>query len=134
MLGVPTVAPDSESVLTTHHSLLTTKKAKRVKKEKLPEPVKPVGAVRALYFGPPPSAPSDKSSKVQSKAEKPKRVKQKNDPAKVKAARYLRDRYTEEINRGDYLVSNGKYDVSRLIENVALPKGAVPVDQKLLAA
>ena len=113
-------------------------KPKRAKKPApaIPQPVKSklprIG--RALMFAPPApvevaKTPGEKQPKV-----KPPKVKKKNDPEKVKAARYIRDRYMEEINRGEHLVSHAKYDVSRLIENVALPDGAVPVDQKLLAA
>ena len=55
------------------------------------------------------------------KKEKPKRekvkVEKKNDPKLVKAARELRDRYLEEINQNPILTSNGKYEVSRLIES-----------------
>ena len=79
----------------------------------------------------------EENAKKAPKQKPPKapRVKQKNDPEKVKAARYVRDRYMEEINRGDYLVSNGKYDVTRLVENAPVPVGKlVPPDQKLLAA
>ncbi|HQY87947.1 MAG TPA: hypothetical protein PK402_04765 [Tepidisphaeraceae bacterium] len=95
---------------------------------------------RAMMFAPPAAAPATTAPTVKQPKVKSPKVKKKNDPEKVKAARYLRDRYTEEINRGEYLVSNGKYDVSRLIENAPVPVGKLtgepcaPPDQKLLAA
>jgi hypothetical protein len=49
------------------------------------------------------------------RAEKPKRekrVKQKNDPKYVAAARELRDRWLERVNATP-LVAEGKYDVTR---------------------
>jgi hypothetical protein len=48
--------------------------------------------------------------------EKAPRVKTKNNPKFVSAARELRDRYLEQINsRGLLPAANGKYDVSRAI-------------------
>lgn len=63
--------------------------------------------------------------------EKPKREprqKAKNDPRLVAAARELRDRWLERVNAGE-LRSEGKYDVSRSLENH--PQTDAP---KLLAA
>jgi N-acetylglutamate synthase-like GNAT family acetyltransferase len=48
------------------------------------------------------------------KRERPKRVKTKNDPKHIAAARELRDRYLEELNSGRLsLTGEGKYEVSR---------------------
>jgi len=50
------------------------------------------------------------------KAPRPPRVKAKNDPRLVAAARELRDRWLEQVNAGLYLpTGNAKYDVGRLI-------------------
>lgn len=82
----------------------------------------------------PPSLPADRQSRVAPKtslapptsvapvvAEKRPRepkVKVKNDPRLVAAARELRDRWLEQVNATPLLAS-GKYDVSRVIEGNA---------------
>ena len=60
------------------------------------------------------------------KPKRPAREKVKADPAHVAAARELRDRYLEYVNGehfnsgvvadGNRVLPNGKYDVSRIIE------------------
>lgn len=56
------------------------------------------------------------------KAKRPRKVRQKNDPKYVKAARELRDRYLEEVNTGRFLpAANGKYDVSRQLMSAPGP-------------
>jgi len=54
-------------------------------------------------------------AKAQAKRERPKRVKQKNDPKYIAAARELRDKYLEQVDAGLILPpsANGKYDVGR---------------------
>ncbi|HQY88514.1 MAG TPA: hypothetical protein PK402_07635, partial [Tepidisphaeraceae bacterium] len=71
----------------------------------------------AIYFTPP---VVEKPKAEKAKKEKAPKVKQKNDPKLVKAARELRDRYLEEVNQNPTLVSNGKYDVARLVEKTTV--------------
>jgi hypothetical protein len=70
-------------------------------------------AAGGLRFGP---SPQEKAAE-KAKEQKPK-VKYKNDPQYVAAARELRDRYIEQINAGLLLPPSacGKYDVSRALE------------------
>ena len=63
-----------------------------------------------LWFGPPPSEKA-KVEKV-----KTPRVKRKNDPKMIAAARELRDRYLEQFNSG-LVLSGGKYEVCKQIES-----------------
>jgi hypothetical protein len=49
------------------------------------------------------------------KKEKPKKVKRKNDPRLVSAARELRDRWMERVNDEGIALPSGKYDVARAI-------------------
>ena len=64
--------------------------------------------------------------------EKKPRVKLKNDPAHVAAARELRDRYLEQFNSG-LVLPGGKYDVCRVID--AKPaKPQAMVEAKMIAA
>jgi|GEM_PF-1427360 len=71
-----------------------------------------------IYFDVPKPVLDSKAA-PKSKREKPKKVKQKNDPKLVAAARELRDRYLEEVNRNPHLFSNAKYDVARLVDETA---------------
>ena len=49
---------------------------------------------------------------------KEKKVRQKNDPRLVAAARELKDRWLEQVNSGMYLpMGNGKYEVSRTLSD-----------------
>jgi hypothetical protein len=60
------------------------------------------------------------------KRERAKRVKQKNDPRLIAAARELRDRWLEQVNSGQ-VSGEGKYDISR-----QLPGGAAGVTAALV--
>jgi len=52
---------------------------------------------------------------------KPARVKRKNDPVLIKAARELRDRWLEEVNSGQLMLqSNPKYNACRAMQDSAL--------------
>ncbi|HQY87720.1 MAG TPA: hypothetical protein PK402_03615 [Tepidisphaeraceae bacterium] len=111
---------NSESGLTTHNSQLTTGKPKRRKAPapvQVPEKPKMFRLTGMPSFAPitPIEAPKP-ANKTKVKREKPAKIKQKNDPTLVKAARELRDRYLEEVNLNPMLVSSGKYDVARLVE------------------
>lgn len=66
-----------------------------------------------LRFGPPPEVKQAEEAK-----EKKPKMRYKNDPQYVAAARELRDRYIEQINAGLLLPPSacGKYDVSRALE------------------
>jgi hypothetical protein len=81
------------------------------------EPAEPVTfrAMSGLRAGPAPQTALAKREAP--KAPKAPKVKQKNDPRLVAAARELRDRYLEEFNGGRLLPTptNQKYDVCRLI-------------------
>jgi hypothetical protein len=72
-------------------------------------------------------------------AREPKQ-KVKNDPRLVAAARELRDRWLEQVNRGAFLEdAQGKYDVSRAIEakqpsTTAAVVHAIPLPPVQLAA
>ena len=68
---------------------------------------------------------------VQVKVGKKKREKRKNDPKLVAAARELRDRWLERVNKDPAMLqggSNGKYDVSKALaaptcrETLCLPE------------
>jgi hypothetical protein len=85
-------------------------------------PTKPAGG---LWFAPPPGTPGTPGT-PEPKAEKPKRVRlrMKNDPKLIAAARELRDRYLEQVNSEQLLpAAQGKYDVScpRQLEAGAAP-------------
>jgi hypothetical protein len=56
----------------------------------------------------------------------------KNDPRLVAAARELRDRWLEQVNREGFALPAGKYDVSRSIE--AAQTEAKQMPHRLLAA
>ncbi len=63
------------------------------------------------------SQPESTQSQSAEKLPKPKKVKQKNDPWLIAAARELRDRWLEKVNDDPgLLISCGKYEVSRAIE------------------
>ncbi len=76
---------------------------------------KPARASGGLYFGAP--------KMVEAGTEKPIKVKapKKNDPALAAKARELRDRWLEQVNAtgGAPLLGQGKYDVSRPLQNVS---------------
>ena len=82
-------------------------------------------------FGPPPA--TIKPEPI-AKVPKPKQPKRKNDPKLVIAARELRDRWLEQVNREPLALSCGKYDVSRLIESEARIERIEPAPMKRLAA
>jgi hypothetical protein len=73
---------------------------------------------RFVRLGPPPSQPQADAVtvKVGEKPKREKKPKAKNDPKLVAAARELRDRYLEHINTTQPLLSQGKYEVSRMLE------------------
>jgi len=107
----------------------------KVKRERKPkaEPVRVSTSMsNGMRFGPPTPAPASSTpvaaSSPKEKAEKPKRaprVRQKNDPKFVAAARELRDRYLDEINTGQLLLeSEGKYEVGRQLPSA---EGHAPV-------
>jgi hypothetical protein len=59
---------------------------------------------------------------------KEKKAKQRNDPRLVAAARELKDRWLEQVNGGMYLpMGNGKYEVSRLVQQQAEPTEDLPL-------
>ena len=99
--------------LSTKNSALSTK-AKR----KPPAPAVQVGTLGGWGIG----KKVETVTKEKPKREKPIKVKQKNDPKLVKASRELRDRYLEEINQNPILESHGKYEVSRMVEQVPMQK------------
>jgi GNAT superfamily N-acetyltransferase len=67
------------------------------------------------------------------KAKREKRVKQKNDPKHVAAARELRDRWLEEVNSGRFLAANGgKYDVGRALSDGASTTTTMPTSKPAL--
>jgi hypothetical protein len=69
-----------------------------------------------LWFAP--AKPAEPAAKA-----KTPRVKVKNDPEHVTAARELRDRYLEQVNSQRLLASTqGKYDVSRALSPVRVPE------------
>ncbi len=78
----------------------------KLRERKTSAPPRPSGG---LFFGKPKPAEGEIE-----KPAKPKRVK-KNDPALAAKARELRDRYLEQYNSAPPALSNGKYDVSRMI-------------------
>jgi hypothetical protein len=73
---------------------------------------------------------------AQSKAaqsKRPKRVKQKNDPQHIAAARELRDRWMEEVNSGRFLpADSGKYEVSRALPERASAEKSQPTRRALI--
>lgn len=81
---------------------------------KAAKPTKPVHVTGGLWFAPPAPTPEEKKA---AKAREPK-VRFKNDPKLVAAARELRDRYLDDVNTGRMLPPGacGKYDVSRQLE------------------
>jgi hypothetical protein len=64
-------------------------------------------------------APVKVAESEKGRREKAAKVKTKNDPKLVKAARELRDRWMEELNHSAPILRAGKYDVGRML-------GAVP--------
>jgi hypothetical protein len=109
----PIVLPGELSVVSGQLSVVEEKKPRqpRVKVPKV-EVIKPTSiASGGLRFAPAPVAGA-----VVEKAKPEPKLRQKNDPRLVAAARELKDRWLEEVNTGRYLpVSNGKYEVARLL-------------------
>ena len=81
-------------------------------------------ALRGFTFTPP--------TNPQARAEKPKRepkVKVKNDPRHVAAARELRGRWLEQVNSGRFLPgAHAKYDLSRTLAPLASPASILRSD------
>jgi len=85
-----------------------------------------------LRFGPPATVTAEPPAvkETPTKSRREPRVKQKNDPRLVAAARELRDRWLDEVNAGRILSRPiAKYDVSRQIQEQ--PK---TVEARLIAA
>jgi len=70
--------------------------------------------------------PAEQTGQKPQPKPKTKRVKVKNDPKFVAAARELRDRWLEEVNATP-LPSHGKYDVSRQLQAPATDSKQVPL-------
>ena len=90
-------------------------------------------------FGPPSAKPLPESTsqpEPEVKQPKPKKLKQKNDPKLIAAARELRDRWLEQVNAGQYLPGpTGKYDVSKTLSStLSEVEGGVVKGSKALAA
>ncbi len=69
-----------------------------------------------LRFAPPTPGKSETVKPNREPKPKTHRVKVKNDPRLVAAARELRDRWLEQVNGGQYqLTGEGKYDVARAL-------------------
>jgi len=91
------------------------------KKSMVVEPPAPIRRNGLMFDIPKQGEPLPEDKPQKSPKEKPPRVKAKNDPRLVAAARELRDRWIEEINAGRYLpAANGKYEVSRGRSRTAL--------------
>ncbi len=94
-----------------------------VRKPREPRPMKPLPTQNrpsitpaGLRFAAPVSASSETVKPKREPKQKTPRVKPKNDPRHVAAARELRDRWLEEVNAGRHLpASEGKYEISRSI-------------------
>jgi len=101
---------------------------KRERKAKgTPKVVRPAGRpAGGLWFAPPSpgaGAPSPLTPLPRGEGKNKPRVKLKNDPKYVAAARELRDRYLEEMNSGRLLPAReAKYDVSRQLAAGVAPK------------
>ena len=80
----------------------------------------------ALYFAAPEPVVAEKPVRE-------KRKKVKNDPKFVAAARELRDRWLEQMNSGNVIVGNGKYEVAKLAGDSSEAIEGVVV-QKMIAA
>ncbi|MGC4032334.1 MAG: hypothetical protein QM754_11500 [Tepidisphaeraceae bacterium] len=90
-------------------------------------------AQSGFRFGPPPTVEkpmTEMALAVVPSEPKVKRVKAKNDPRLVAAARELRDRWLDEINASP-LIGREKYDVSRAIDG---PTRIEVMEPKRLAA
>ena len=88
----------------------------RGRRKEMPKFVQPPS--RGVWIAPPaPTKEQLAAAKKEKAKQKPTpRMRFKNDPKLVGAARELRDRYLEEVNAGRFLPgpgANGKYDVSR---------------------
>jgi N-acetylglutamate synthase-like GNAT family acetyltransferase len=96
-----------------------------------PKPKAPAVRPNSISMGGLRFAPVAAPQAVEAKPPKPKRVKQKNDPKYVAAARELRDKYLEQVNSpgGESLLpaSAGKYDVSRQLEAAPSELKQVPL-------
>jgi hypothetical protein len=76
-------------------------------------------------FGPPPPV----LPVAQAAPEKPKRQKAtraKTDPMLVAAARELRDRWLEQMNAGEFVLADGRYDVARIEAQSPAPQRLLP--------
>jgi ribosomal protein S18 acetylase RimI-like enzyme len=85
---------------------------------------------RPGYVAPAP-APAPVSTAIERRAKAPRGPKAKIDRKYLKAARELRDRYLEQLNRG-MILPNAKYDVARALPNVGTP-WPIP-NRRMLAA
>jgi len=99
-----------------------SRKAKKV----APQEPQSVSAIGGLRFGPTPEQiaaqkeAEKEAKKAAAKAKRAKKPKMRNNPKHVAAARELRDRFLEEVERQPELLegqsTGGKYDVTRQIE------------------
>jgi hypothetical protein len=81
-----------------------------------PQSLPPTPAPKNRLWFAPPAPPAPAVTEQVTKVKRPPRVKQKNDPRYVAAARELKDRWLEHVNTGQYLpTANAKYEIGRAI-------------------
>jgi hypothetical protein len=113
---------------------MTKSEKRKASKAKIVETRSPVRRNGLRFEIPKQGAALPPFDKAQGRKAKPKapRVKAKNDPRLIAAARELRDRWLEEVNAGRYLPqASGKYEVCRQIDMRAREPG-VPYESPAL--
>ncbi len=110
------------------HRGLAEKKTRVVKKAKLVEKPAAVRRNGLMFDIPRQGEPVAEAKSSEEPKQKTPRVKPKNGPRLVAAARELRDRWLEQVNtHGDALLPQGKYDVSRQLEGEVIHPKQLPL-------
>lgn len=137
----PAVLPGLPANKAAEQWQLESDREKKSRPRKKVEPVQVQSrnsiAAGGLRFGSTPGGPQSPQEKAAKKAKEQKpKVKYKNDPQYIAAARELRDRYIEQINAGLLLPPSacGKYDVSRALEAAPSAMKARPDQVRVLDA
>jgi hypothetical protein len=111
-------------------------RAPRAKKPKAPVIVPAAIVSGGLRFSVSAPAMADEKAKQAclEQGRREKKPKVKNDPRLVAAARELRDRWLEQVNRDGFALPAGKYDVSRQLQGAEWTGDALLIEQSPIAA
>lgn len=128
----PLILPGVELSPGDEPKKLPSPRKPREVKQKI-ETAKPAGlGGSGLRFAP--VAPVENES-LKEKPKREKKPKQKNDPKLIAAARELRDRWLEQVNRGGFVLeSQAKYDVFRPLPGPETAHAPLLLDHTSIAA